>query len=317
MEQRYVGRSGLQVSALGLGTLTWGQETDEHDARDQLKVFVSGGGTLVDTGGAYGDGRSEGVLAALLADVVHRDDVVLSVTAGAAGGTDAAATAGPARADNSARSLLRSLERSLRRLGTDHVDLWWVPGWDPAVPVVEVLRAVDAAVTSGRARYAGVAEHTGWQLATVAQLATTQGVPLVAAAAEYSLLHRAPEAELVPAAAHHRVGFVARSPLAHGVLTAKYRSSVPPDSRGSDPERADQVDRYLGARGRRVVQAVLTAAEGLDAAPREVALAWVRDAPGVTCTLVGARTGEQLDAVMADALVLPPEIRAALNDVAQ
>ncbi len=316
MEQRYVGRSGLQVSSLGLGTLTWGQETDEHDARDQLKVFVSAGGTLVDTGDAYGDGRAEAVLADLLGDVADRDDLVLSVTAG-----PSPAPPHPdlrPRHDTSARALLRSLERSLRRLGTDHVDLWWVPAWDPSVPVAEVLRALDAAVTSGRVRYAGVAEHTGWQLATVAAEAGRCGVPVVAAAAEYSLLHRAPEAELVPAAVHHRVGLVARSPLAHGVLTAKYRSSVPPGSRGADPQRSVHVDRHLTPHGRRVVQGVRTAAEGLDADPWEVALAWVRDAPGVTATLVGSRTGEQLDAVMAaDALVLPPEIRAALDDVAR
>lgn len=314
MEQRYVGRSGLQVSSLGLGTLTWGQETDEHDARDQLKVFVAGGGTLVDTGDAYGDGRAEAVLADLIGDVATRDELVLSVTAG-----PSPAPPHPdlrLRADTSARALLASLDRSLRRLRTDHLDLWWVPAWDAAVPVAEVLRALDAAVASGRVRYAGVAEHTGWQLATVAGEAAAAGVPLVAAAAEYSLLHRWPEAEVVPAAAHHHLGLVARSPLAHGVLTGKYRSAVPPGSRGADPERAPHVERHLTPSGRRAVQAVRTAAEGLDAEPWEVALAWVRDAPGVTATLVGARTGEQVDAMTAaEALVLPPEIRAALNDV--
>jgi aryl-alcohol dehydrogenase-like predicted oxidoreductase len=316
VEQRYVGRSGLKVSSLGLGTLTWGQETDEHDARDQLKAFVSSGGTLVDTGDAYGDGRSESVLGDLLGDVVLREEVVLCVTAG-----PSPAPPPPdlrPRPDSSARALLASLERSLRRLGTDHLDLWWVPAWDPDVPVAEVLRALDTAVSSGRVRYAGVAEHTGWQLATTACEAATAGVPLVATTVEYSMLHRCPELEVLPAAAHHRLGVVARSPLAHGVLTAKYRTSVPPVSRGTDPVRAAHVDRYLSGPGRRVVEAVLTAADGLDAEPWEVALAWVRDAPGVTCTLVGARNGDQLDAALAaEDLVLPPEIRAALNDVAQ
>lgn len=316
MEQRYVGRSGLQVSSLGLGTLTWGQETDEHDARDQMKVFTASGGTLVDTGDAYGDGRSEGVLAGLLGDVVSREELVLKVTAGPSPAP--ARPDGRPRHDTSARALLASLDRSLGRLGTDHVDLWCVPGWDAQVPVAEVLRALGTAVASGRARYVGVADHTGWQLATVAAAAGAAGVPLVTCAAEYSLLHRCPEIELLPAAAHHQLGVVARSPLAHGVLTAKYRSAVPPGTRGADPERSAHVDRYLSPGSRRVVEAVLTAADGLDAEPWEVALSWVRDAPGVSATLVGARTGEQLDAVLAsDALVLPPEIRAALNDVAQ
>lgn len=324
MEQRYVGRSGLQVSDLGLGTLTWGAETDEHDARDQLKAFVGCGGTLVDTGDAYSGGASEAVLGSLLGDVALREEVVLCVTAGPSpapaaaglslGGGVADPRLGP---DVSARALLSSLDRSLARLGTDHVDLWCVPGWNPAVPVDEVVSATATAVTSGRVRYVGLGDHAGWQVATVASAARRAGVPVVVAAAEYSLLHRSVESELVPAAAHHGVGLLARSPLAHGVLTAKYRTAVPPRTRGDDPARAAHVERGLGQRGRRIVQALTTAADGLDAEPWEVAISWVRDAPGVTSVLLGARTSDQLTSLLAaDDLVMPPEIRGALAEVA-
>jgi len=313
VEERYVGRSGLRVSRLGLGTLCWGHDTDEHDARDQLRLFVEAGGTLVDTADSYGDGTSEEVLGALLGEVVDRSDLVITTKAGL--GRDVAA-GGPLRPDASARSMLMALDRSLARLGTDHVDLWLAHAWDPAVPVEETLRALQAAVTTGRARYVGVADHAGWQLATAAAGAVRTGVPLVAAANELSLLQRRAEAELVPAATHHGVGVLAWAPLARGVLTGKYRAGLPADSRAASQQMARWVAPYLGAEHRRVVQAVATAADGLGVAPLEVALAWVLDRPGVVSALVGARTAGQLKAVLAgEDLVLPPEIRAALDDV--
>ncbi len=316
MEQRYAGASGLQVSSLGLGTLTWGAETDEHDARDQLKAFVGSGGTLVDTGDSYSGGAAEAVLGSLLGDVALREEVVLSVTAGPAP-APAPLPRGAGGPDVSARALLSSLDRSLGRLGTDHVDLWCVPAFNPRVPVDEVVQALEIAVRSGRVRYTAVGDHTGWQLATLAQVARGAGVPLVAAAAEYSLLHRGVEAELVPAARHHGVGLIARSPLAHGVLSAKYRSAGPAGSRAKDPHRAAHVERGLGPRGRRVAAGLSTAADGLDVDPAELAVAWVRDAPGVTSVLLGARTSDQLLAVLsADDLDVPPEIWAALGDAA-
>ena len=313
MEERYVGRSGLRVSRLGLGTLGWGRDTDEHEARDLLRLFVEAGGTLVDTADSYGEGMAEEVLGALVGEVVDRSDLVICTKAGLGGDVSAGA---PARPDASARSMLMALDRSLSRLGTDHVDLWLAHMWDPAVPVEETLRALQAAVTTGRARYVGIADHAGWQLATAAAGATRTGVPLVAAATELSLLQRASEAEFLPAATHHGVGVLAWAPLARGVLTGKYRTAIPADSRGASTHLARWVAPYLGAEHRRVVQAVSTAAEGLGVAPMEVALAWVRDRPGVVSALVGARTADQLDAALdSEDLVLPPEIRAALDDV--
>ena len=307
MEQRRLGSSGLRLSRLGLGTLTWGRDTDEHEAAAQLGAFVDAGGTYVDTGASYGDGAAEELLGSLLGDVVDRRDVVLATTAGGSprDGVDA-----------SARTLLRTLDDSLARLRTDHVDLWLVQAWDPHVPLEETLRALGSAVTSGRARYVGVANYSGWQLARAATIADAAGVPLVADEVEYSLVHRVPEGDVLPAAEHLGVGVVAWAALGRGVLTGKYRSGTPADSRGASPHLSAYVGPYLAPHARPVVDAVATAAQGLECAPLEVALAWVRDAPGVTCAVVGARTAAQLQGVLtAEDLELPPEIRQALDDV--
>src|SRR3712207_1302631 len=322
MQQRYLGRAGLQVSRLGLGTLTWGRDTDEHEARDQLKAFVEAGGTLLDTAAGYGDGASEELIGSLLGDVVSRDDVVLATKAGvrrARGAATADRSASRAReVDVSRGSLLRSLDRSLQRLGTDHVDLWQVHAWSDDVPLEETLSALDTAVTSGRAAYAGVSNYCGWQAAQAATWQRT--VPGRAALAsnqvEYSLLNRAVEAEVLPAAAALGLGVLAWSPLGRGVLTGKYRTGTPADSRAASPHFGDYVGVYLDERCSRIVEAVARAADGLGWTPLEVALAWVRDRPGVTTALVGARTAAQLRASLTvEECTLPDELRTALDDV--
>jgi aryl-alcohol dehydrogenase-like predicted oxidoreductase len=310
MEERFLGRSGLRVSRVGLGTLTWGRDTDEHEAADQLRAFLDVGGTLVDTAAAYGDGASEELLGSLLGDVADRRDIVLCTKAGLLDG------AGGTRVDASARTLLRSLDDSLARLRTDHVDLWLAAAWDPSVPVEETLSALDAAVRSGRARYVGVSNYAGWQLAAAATLARAAGAPLVAEQAEYSLLQRDVESDVLPAAEHVGAGLLAWSPLGRGVLTGKYRNGTPADSRAASPHFAAYVRPDLGANSRQVVEAVVTAADGLGCAPVEVALAWVRDARGVASAVVGARTAAQLrGSLAAEEVVLPEEIRQALDDV--
>ena len=311
MEKRYLGQSGLRVSRVGLGTMTWGRDTDEHEAADQLKAFADAGGTLVDTAAGYGDGASEELLGSLLGDVLHRDEVVLCTAAGANG-----APGEPRAVDTSRRALLRTLDASLARLRTDHVDLWLSQAWDSHVPLEETLAALATAVTSGRARYVGVANHRGWQLARAATLAAASGVPLVADQVEYSLVARDAEAEVLPAAAEVGAGVLGWSPLGRGVLTGKYRGGTPADSRAASPHFARFVEPYLGGGCRQVVESVVTAADGLGCAPVEVALAWARDAIGIGAVVVGARTAAQLrGALAAEDLVLPAEIRQALDDV--
>lgn len=312
MEQRLVGRSGLLVSRLGLGTLTWGRDTDEEEAAEQLKGFVDVGGTLVDTSATYGDGAAEELLGTLLGSLVPRDELVLC-TKGGAVWRDGSPSTLPSRS-----RLLADLDSSLRRLGTDHVDLWLVRGWNGAVPVAETLSALESAVTSGRARYVGVSNYSGWQVAHAATLAAAspgRAVGPVAAEVEYSLVNRDAEREVIPAARALGLGVLAWSPLGRGVLTGKYRAGTPADSRGASSHLSAFVGAYLTARGRRVVDAVVTAAEGLGCLPVDVALAWVRQRPSVASILLGARTAAQLGASLAsDDVDLPAEIVAALDE---
>ncbi|WP_148572357.1 aldo/keto reductase [Nocardioides caldifontis] len=317
MEQRYLGRTGLSVSRLGLGTLTWGRDTDEHEARDQLKAFVEAGGTLIDTAAGYGDGASEELIGSLLGDVVDRDDVVIATKAGVrrARGTGP----GRARVVNVSRgNLLRTLDESLRRLGTDHVDLWQVHTWSDETPWEETLSALDTAVSSGRASYVGVSNYSGWQTAQVAtwQKAVPGRAPIASTQVEYSLLNRYAEPEIVPCAKSLGLGVLAWSPLGRGVLTGKYRTGTPADSRAASPHFGDYVGAYLDPRCSRIVEAVARAADGLQWSPLEVALAWVRDRPGVTAAIVGARTAAQLrGSLTVEECTLPEEIRLALDDV--
>ncbi len=312
MQQRFLGRSGLRVSRLGLGTLTWGRDTDEHEARDQLKSFVEVGGTLIDTAAGYGDGAAEELIGRLLGDVVARDEVVLATKAGVL------RSRGVREVNVSRGHLLRTLDASLRRLGTDHVDLWQVHAWSGDFPWEETLAALDTAVSSGRAAYVGVSNYNAWQTAQVAtwQRAVAGRAPIVSNQVEYSLLNRTAELELVPAAAALGTGLLAWSPLGRGVLTGKYRGGTPADSRAASPHFANFVAPYLDARCSRVVEAVARAADGLGWSPLEVALAWVRDRPGVTAALLGARTAAQLTgALTVEEVALPAEITAALDDV--
>ncbi|MER5623153.1 aldo/keto reductase [Streptosporangium sp. NPDC002544] len=311
MEQRYVGRSGLSVSRLGLGTMTWGRDTGAEEAAAQLRMFAEAGGTLIDTADVYTGGDAERLLGRLLRDSVPRSELVLSTKA-------VLTPAGRRPRDASRKHLVAAIDASLTRLGVNEVDLWQLHAFDPDVPLEETLAAVDAIVSSGRAAYAGVCDYAGWQLATAAvgQRAVPGRVPIVAAQVEYSLLAREAERELIPAAEHVGAGVLAWSPLGRGVLTGKYRTGIPADSRAATPHFADFVTPYLDERCRRVVESVTTAAEGLGVSPLSVALSWVRDQPGVASAIVGARTHAQLSGVLqAEDLALPVEIREALDDV--
>ncbi len=312
MEQRHLGSTGLRVSRLALGTMTWGRDTDEHESADQLRAFVDAGGTLLDTAASYGDGESESVIGALLGNVVAREDVVLATKAGIDRRT------GNREVDTSRRAMLDALDRSLGRLGTDHVDLWQVHTWSDAAPLEETLSALDAAVTSGRTRYVGISNYAGWQTgrAVTHQQAWPGRAPIASTQMEYSLLARGVEREVLPAARALGLGFLPWSPLGRGVLTGKYRTGVPADSRAASPHFAPFVESYLDDPCRRVVDAVVTAADGLGVSPVEVSLVWVRDRPGVTAPVVGARTAAQLRGVLTcEHVELPAEIRSALDDV--
>ncbi len=313
MERRPLGRSGIEVSSLGLGTMTW--TTDEvglEDAAAQLQTFVEAGGTLVDTADVFGQGAAEAAIGQLIGKVVARSEIHIATKAGVrTDGSDR-------KRDTSRGWLLRCLDHSLRRLGTDYIDLWMLHVYDPDTPMEETMATLDLAVGSGKVRYAGVSNHTGWQMARACahQSAWPGRTPIVAAEVEYSLLQRGVEREVLPACLAMELGLLAWSPLGRGVLTGKYRFGRPSDSRAASAQWSRFAATYLDERSAGIVEAVATAAEGLGVSPLEVALAWVRDQPGVASAIVGARNATQLRASLAaEQLFLPPEIRLALDDV--
>ncbi len=306
MDERVLGATGLRVSAIGLGTLTWGRDTDQEAAAELLRRFVEAGGTLVDTAATYGDGAAELVLGGFIGQVVERDDLVLCTKGGVR------RTATGTVVDTSRRALLDSLDASLDRLRTDHVDLFCVQLPDSATPAHEVASTLEHVLATGRARYVGLANHPAWRTVRVADLLAPQR--LAAIHVEYSLLQRGIEREAMAAAREVGAGVLAWSPLGRGVLTGKYRRTVPADSRAASAHLAGFVEPYLGAATAPVVDAVVTAAEGLEISPLEVALAWVLARP-VASVIVGARTPAQLTPALESTAVLPPEIVAALDEV--
>jgi aryl-alcohol dehydrogenase-like predicted oxidoreductase len=312
MEKRRAGTSGLALSRLGLGTMTWGRDTDEIEAADQCRAFLDAGGNFIDTASTYGDGDSERVIGGLIGSLFRREEVIVATKAGI-GFTD-----GVRRIDASRHSLIAELDRSLARLGTEFVDIWQIHAWDVSTPLDDTLSALDYAYTTGRARYVGISNYSGWQIARAAtkQQSNSMKAPLTTVQNEYSLLNRTVETEILDAAQECGVGFLAWAPLARGVLTGKYRKGIPSDSRGAAPHFAKHIEPYLDSHSSRIVEAVAVAAEGLGYSPLEIALAWVRDAPGVTTSIIGARTGAQLRGVLkSEEIALPDIVRTALNDV--
>ncbi|BDZ43693.1 oxidoreductase [Paraoerskovia sediminicola] len=316
MDERRLGATGLHVSEIGLGTMTWGDRTDEDAARELLRDFLDAGGTLVDSAASYGSTDAESILGSLLATDVPRADLVLCVQSGLRRAGSVAGTGSAVVPDASRRHLLDGLDASLRRLGTDHVDLFLVQAPDPRTPLAETASALETAISSGRARYVGVGDHPAWRTAALAtRLAAGGSCGLAAAGLEYSLLERGLEAEVAPAATELGVGLLAWSPLGRGVLTGKYRKGTPADSRAASDRWAPYVEQYLDAGAGAVVSAVSTAADGLGRSPLEVALAWTL-ARGVSSAVVGPRTPAHLRAATAAAdLELPREVMAALDDV--
>jgi len=307
MQQRYVGNSGLRVSSLALGTMSWARETDEQDASELLRTFVDAGGTLVDTAASYADGQAEALLGSMLGDVVSRAEVVISTKAGIS------TSDGRRSVDTSRNGMLSGLDASLARLGTDYVDIWFAQAWDANVPLEETLSALEFAVRTGRARYAGVSNFTGWQTAKAAAVA---GFPLVASQSEYSLLQRKPEAELIPAIEDAGLGLLAWAPLGRGVLSGKYRGHIPADSRAAQKRLASYVEPYLEQPASRIVEAVAMAARGLGRSSIDVSLSWLLAQHGVATAIVGARSSVQLKEILDSQLTpVPAEIARALEDV--
>ena len=298
------------MSRLALGTMGWGAGTSVEDASDHLKTYLAAGGDFVDTAHGYANGASEQALGAMLGHLVPRDELVICTKAGISRRTATRVV------DTSRRTLMHQLDTSLERMGTPYVDLWLVHTWSDDSPLDETLSALEWAVTSGRARYVGVSNYSGWQAAHAATLMSARRIPLVANEIEYSLLNRLPEDELAPAAQALGFGLMPWSPLGRGVLTGKYRHGIPADSRAASREFSGLAGLNLTEESGQIVDAVAIAARGMNVSPAEIALAWVRDRPGVVAPIVGARTTAQLRTALAsEDLELPTELRQALDDV--
>ena len=331
-DYRSLGRSGLVVSPLALGTMTfgvarWGMERSAAEA--VFDAYVEAGGNLVDTADVYAGGQGEEMLGAIIADRGIRDRLVVATKSGFSAGK------GPQAGGNGAKQVKAALEGSLRRLGTDYIDLYWVHVWDSITPPEELLETMASLVRAGKIRYWGVSNAPAWYVARLATLAAVHGLPgPIALQYFYSLVSREVEAEHLPLARDMGMGMMPWSPLAYGLLTGKYnratveagapRSGGLPSDAGTGETRAADDNRLDGAnpfgdslftdRNWRIVDALRGVAKAIGETPARVALAWVLSRPGVDTALMGVSRVSQLhDNIAATALVLPAQRLAALD----
>ena len=309
MEYRTLGSSGCAVSNLALGAMTFGAESDETVSHEQLDRFAEAGGTLIDTADVYARGASEEIIGRWLAS--RPSDVTEPMVLATKGRFSMGVP--PNSSGLSARHLTRALDASLRRLGTDSVDLYQLHAFDPWTPLDETVHTLDTFRRAGKIRYWGLSNFTGWQLTKMVHLARELGVPgPVTLQPQYSLLVRETEWEIVPAALDAGLGLLPWSPLGGGWLSGKYRRGERPSGAtrlGEDPGRGMEAwDRRGTERTWNVIAAVQDVAEAVGVSMAEVALAWVTHRPGVTSTILGARTVEQLETNLRAAdLRLDPE----------
>lgn len=285
MEMRVLGGTGLEVSALCLGAMTFGNETDENVAEAMVDLFLEAGGNFVDTADVYL--ASEDMTGRLLSG--RRDRVVLATKGRLPMGDD------PHESGASRRYLTQAVERSLRRLGTDWIDLYQVHCPDPQTPLEETLGALDSMVRSGKVRYAGLSNYTGSGLTRALLQADRHGwAPIVAHQAQYSLVHREIEYETLPLCRENRIAVLAWSPLAGGVLTGKYRGAGETPSGTRFGESEALASRLLNQSNLLIADEVSKVAVETGRTPAQVALNWVLHQPGVTSPILGVRSLEQL-----------------------
>ena len=319
MEYRQLGASGLRVSALTLGTMTFGGKgwaevvgtTGVEGAKRQIGMALDAGINLIDTADAYSEGRSEEILGEALAG--RRDDVLVATKVRMPTG------GGPNEAGLSRHHIIRSVEASLRRLRTDWIDLYQAHEWDGQTPLDETLAAFDALVDSGKVRYVGCSNYTGWQLMKALAVAEKHDYcRYVSQQVYYSLQARDAEAELVPVSVDQGLGILVWSPLAGGLLSGKYRRDQPnPEGTrrfaGWDEPPVHDEDRLYDT-----IDALVEIGAAHRVSSAQVALAWLLGRPAVTSVIVGARTDEQLaDNLAATDLVLTDAERSRLDEVSQ
>jgi aryl-alcohol dehydrogenase-like predicted oxidoreductase len=316
-----LGRSGLRVSPLGLGTMTfgtdWGWGADQPGARTLFNRYIDGGGNFIDTADGYTSGRSEEMVGSFVRERNLRDRVVLATKF-----TFNAEPGNPNAGGNGRKNIYRALEGSLRRLQTDYVDLYWLHAWDRVTPIEEVASTLNDLVRAGKIRHIGLSDVPAWYAARFQTLAEQRSWERVSALQlEYSLVERAIEREHVPMAQALGMAVVPWSPLASGFLAGKYQRGAGADGTGAGRLQVTKNSGNPGfakftEKNWAILEVCKAVAGELDRPPAEVALAWVIGQPGVTSTLIGATQPAQLEAnLKALELALPGPARARLDQV--
>ncbi|MEW6045075.1 MAG: aldo/keto reductase [Bacillota bacterium] len=295
MNYRFLGRTGLKVSELCLGTMTFGREASEDESIRMLDRFAEAGGNFIDTANVYAGGVSEEILGRWLRGKRRDDYVIATKVRFPMGG-------GPNDAGLGRKHIIQALDASLRRLGTDYVDLYQVHCWDPATPLEETLSTLDHVVRQGKVRYLGASNYSGWQLQKAIDVARSHSWErFVSLQPLYNLLDRSTEWELIPVCLHEGLGVIPWSPLRGGWLTGKFRRGMtapPPGTRIEEAHRrgwSESWVRYANERTWRVVDALVEVAEEVGRTPSQVALNWLLQKPGVTAPIIGARSLAQLE----------------------
>jgi aryl-alcohol dehydrogenase-like predicted oxidoreductase len=319
MEYRQLGRCGLRASRLTLGTMTFGGlgkfgdvgQTDLEGARRQVDMALEAGVNLIDTADVYSDGKAEEILGRALEG--RRDEVLIASKARFQMGP------GPNDAGLSRHHLIRSCEASLRRLRTDHIDLYQVHQWDGQTPLEETLAALDHLLQSGKIRYVGCSNFSGWQVMKALGIADRTGLPRFVSQQVYlSLQERSAEYEIVPSAIDQGLGLLVWSPLAGGLLSGKYRRGEPPPPGSRHASEWDEPPVYDEEKLHDTVDVLIQIAGSHGVSPARVALAWLLGRPGITTVIVGARTDEQLaDNLAAAELELSGEDFLRLEEVSR
>ncbi len=319
MEYRQLGRSGLRVSSLTLGTMTFGGrgqfrsvgETDVEGARRQIDMALDAGVNLIDTADIYSAGASEEIVGQVLQG--RRDRALLATKARFPMGE------GPNDAGLSRQHLIEACEASLRRLGTDHIDLYQVHEWDGQTPLEETLAALEHLIQTGKVRYVGCSNFGGWQVMKALGTADRTGLPRFVSQQVYlSLQERSAEYEIVPSAIDQGLGLLIWSPLAGGLLSGKYRRGQQPPEGSRHASEWDEPPVYDEGKLYDTIEVLVEIAEGHDVSPAQVALSWLLTRPAVTTVIIGARTDEQLaDNLAAAELELSAEEIGRLEEVSR
>ncbi len=314
MEQRFLGKTGLKVSELCLGAMTFGRESSEAVSNQVLNRFVDEGGNFIDTADVYTQGASEEIVGRWMKGK-RRDDLVVATKVRFAMGE------GPNDVGVSRKHILSGVEASLRRLNTDYIDIYQVHCWDRATPLEETLSTLDRLVQSGKVRYIGASNFAGWQLQKAIDLSKCMGwEPFMCLQPLYNLLDRYTEWELIPVCQNEGLGIIPWSPLRGGWLSGKFHRGMTAPSEGTRIKTATENDwteswtRYNNEHTWNVLDRLFEVAKEAGRTPAQVALNWLLQRPGVTAPIIGARTLEQLeDNLCAVGWLLTPEQMDRLN----